>query len=101
MSNPIAFAADSVDKIRGLVVESKAALAHLFKLVLPRPPQEKTLHELSKTFLVKEETDVEVLKRTSRIYSAILALQVMMGNGIEVNYQEMVKMLPKDEDGVV
>ena len=99
MSEPISFAADSADKVRGLVVEAKAALAHLYKLVLPRLPQDKTLHELSEAFLVKETTAVEVLKRNSRIYGAFLALQVMMGNGIETNYEEIVKMLPKDKDG--
>ena len=101
MGDPLSFAADSADKVRGLVVEAKAALAHLYKLVLPRLPQERTLHELAETFLVKKTTAVEVLKRNSRIYGAFLALQVMMGNGFELNYEEVVRMLPKDKDGAL
>ena len=101
MGEPISFAADSADKVRGLVVEAKAALAHLYKLVLPKLPQEKSLHELAETFLVKRKTAVEVLKRNSRIYGAVLALQVMMGNGVELDYEEVVRTLPKDKDGVL
>ena len=62
MSEPLSFAADSADTVRGLVVEAKAALAHLYKLVLPRLPQERSLHELAETFLVKKKTAIEVLK---------------------------------------
>ena len=104
MSEPISFAADSADKVRGLVVEAKASLAHLYKLVLPKLPQEKSLHELAETFLVKRKTAVEVLKRwrrLSRIYGVVLALQVMMGNGVELDYEEVVRTLPKDKDGIL
>ena len=73
MEDPVAFAADSADRVRELVVKAKAALWRLFGLVLPKLPEEKTLHELTETFLVKETTAVEVLKRTSRIYGAFLA----------------------------
>src|SRR4051812_37028503 len=83
MSRPISFAADSADKVQGLVVEAKAALARLYQLVLPRLPQGKTLHELSEAFLIKETTAIAVLKWNSRIYGVFLALQIMMGNGVE------------------
>ena len=38
MGDPLAFAADSADRVRELVVKAKAALARLFKLVLPKLP---------------------------------------------------------------
>ena len=101
MDNPMSFAADAADKVRALVAEAKVALAHLHKLVLPKLPQEKSLHELVETFIIKEKTAVEVLKRNSKIYGAVLALQVMMGNGVELNYEEVVQTLPKDKDGAL
>src|SRR4051794_21146814 len=99
MGEPVSFAVDSAGNVWELVMKAKAALARIYKLVLPRLPQDKTLHELTEAFLIKETTAVEVLKHNSRIYGAFIALQVMMGNGIETNYEEIVKMLPKDEDG--
>ena len=51
MDNPMSFAADAADKVRALVAEAKAALSHLHKLVLPKLPQDKSLHELAETLL--------------------------------------------------
>lgn len=99
MSEPISFAADAVDRALELVTEAKSALSHLYRLVLPRLPQAKTLHELSETFLVKETAAIEVLKRKSRVFGAFLALQIIMGNGVELNFEEVVKMLPRDKEG--
>src|SRR3954451_2342998 len=96
MNDPTSFAANSVDKVQGLIVEEKTALARLRRLVLPKVPQVKTLHELSDTFLVKEKTAVEVLKAKSRVFGAYIALQVMMGNGVDLDYEEVVKRLPQD-----
>ena len=101
MKDPVSFAAAGADKVKALVLEAKAALSHLHKLVLPRLPQEKSLHDLAETFIVKEKTAVEVLKRNSKIYGAVLALQLMMGCGVELNYEEAVQTLPKNKDGVV
>ena len=56
---------------------------------------------MAETSLVKKKTAIEVLKQNSRIYGAFLALQVMMGNGVELDYEEIVKMLPKDKDGAL
>ena len=80
MDNPVSFAADSADKVRALVAEAKAALAHLHKLVLPKLPQDKSLHDLAETFIIKEKTAVEVLKRNSKIYGAVLALQLLLAS---------------------
>ena len=68
MDNPMSFAADDADKVRTLVAEAKAARAHLHKLVLLKLPQDKSLYELAETFIIKEKTVVEVLKRNSKIY---------------------------------
>ena len=34
-------------------------------------------------------------------FNPFLALQVMMGNGVELDYEEVVRMLPKDKDGAL
>src|SRR4051794_25263877 len=99
MNDPISFVSNSADKVQGLIVEANTALARLHRLVLPKVPQVKTLHELSDTFLVKEKTAVEVLKAKSRIFGAYIALQVMMGNGVDLDYEEVVKRLPQDQEG--
>src|SRR3954462_12540022 len=90
INEPISFAAESVNKVQGLVMEAKTALARLHRLVLPKVPQVKTFHELSDTFLVKEKTAVEVLKSKPLVFGPYLALQIMMGNAVELDNERMV-----------
>ena len=61
--------------------------------------QEKTLRELSEAFFIKNADPIEVLKRTSHIYGALLAFQLMMGYNVEAEFEEMSKALLKEEDG--
>ena len=100
MEDSLSFATDSAERVQALVVKAKAALSTLFGLVLPKLPQEKTLDELAETFLIKEPNSIEVLKRTSRIYGALLAFQLLMGYNIEADFETMSKALPTGEDGV-
>ncbi|KAK1643738.1 hypothetical protein QYE76_061543 [Lolium multiflorum] len=42
---------------------------------------------------------IEVFKRTSRTYGAVLAFQLMMGYGFKGDIEGMTKELPKEQDG--
>src|SRR4051794_36123149 len=50
----------------------RTLLLLISKLVLARLPQDNTLHELTKAFLVKETTVVEVVKHNSHVYGAFI-----------------------------
>ena len=42
---------------------------------------------------------MEVFKRTSRILGALVAFQLLMGYGVDANFEAMLQELPKAEDG--
>ena len=68
----ISFVVDSSEQVQGMLVKTKVALSKLYGLVFPKLSQEKTLEELTKAFFVKDADPIEVLKRTSRIFGALL-----------------------------
>ena len=73
MDDPVSFAAESAARVQTLLTKVKSALSTLFGLVFPKLPQDKTLEELAKTFIVDGSSRIVVLKRTSRILGALLA----------------------------
>jgi hypothetical protein len=99
MTDAISFAVDSGEQVQGLLKKTKAALSKLYALVFPKLSQEKTLGELAEVFIVGHDDPIEVLKRTSRLYRALLAFQLMMGYGVEAQFEELSKALPVEEDG--
>ena len=99
MDDPASFAAEAVERVQTLVTKAKSALSTMFGLVFPKLPQNKSLEELAKTFIVNGGSKIKVLKRTSRILGALLAFQLLMGYGIEVNFEAMLTDLPKAADG--
>jgi hypothetical protein len=68
-------------------------------MIFPKANQEKTLEQLTDTFTVDTKVTIEVFKRTSRTYGALLAIQLMMGHGFKADMELMTKELPKDQDG--
>ena len=99
MDDPASFAAEAVERVQTLVTKAKGALSTMFGLVFPKLPQNKPLEELAKTFIVNGGNRIEVLKRTSRILGALLAFQLLMGYGIEADFEAMLTDLPKAADG--
>ena len=99
MDDPASFAAESAARVQTLVTKAKSALSTMFGLVFPKLPQNKTLEELAKTFIANGGGRIEVLKRTSRILGALLAFQLLMGCGIEADFEAMMLDLPKADDG--
>ncbi|KAK1619629.1 hypothetical protein QYE76_025146 [Lolium multiflorum] len=78
-----------------LLVKGKSVLAQIHSTI----KQEKTLGQLIDTFAVDTKEAIEVFKRTSRTFGAVLAFQLMMGYGFKGDIEEMTKGLPKGQDG--
>jgi hypothetical protein len=99
MSDAISFVVDSSEQIQELLKKTKEALSKLFLLMFPKLDQDKTLGELVKTFFIDSGNTIEVLKRRSRLYGAVLAFQLLMGYGFESDLERLTKALPENEDG--
>jgi hypothetical protein len=99
ISDAISFAIDSSDQIQELRKKAKGALSKLFLLMFPKLDQDRTLEELVDAFFIDTDNSIEVLKRRSRLYGALLAFQLLMGYGFEADMERLTKELPKNEDG--
>jgi hypothetical protein len=72
MSDALTFAVESCEQIEGLLTKVKGALSKLFSLLFPKLDQNKTLGDMENTFYVESSNAIEVLKRRSRLYGAVL-----------------------------
>jgi hypothetical protein len=61
--------------------------------------QNKTLGEMAETFFIESSDAIEVLKRRSRLYGAVLTFQLLMGHGLSSKLEKFSKELPVDDDG--
>jgi phosphoenolpyruvate synthase/pyruvate phosphate dikinase len=84
---------------RELLEKGKGAMARMHSMIFPKIKQDKTLGQLIDAFAVDTKEVIEVFKRTSRTYGALLAFQLMMGHGFKADIEEMSKELPKEQDG--
>jgi hypothetical protein len=100
MANLISFAEDSSEQVLGPLMNTKAALSKLYALVFPKLNQEKTFGELAEAFFVDTGDSIELVKRTSHLYGALLAFQLMIGYNVEAEFEELSKALPVGEDGI-
>ena len=89
----------SSEQAQDLLKKTKAVLSKLYGLVFPKLPQGKTLGELTEAFFVDHPDPIEVLKRSSRIYGALLTFQLLMGHGVPADFDEVSKAIPVEEDG--
>ena len=69
-------------------------------MIFPKANQNKTLGQLVDTFSVDTEGIIELFKRTSRTYGALLAFQLLMGYGFKDDMELLTTELPKDKDGL-
>jgi hypothetical protein len=67
-------------------------------MMFPKLDQNKTLEEMADTFFVDSSEVVEVLKRRSRLYGAVLTSQLLMGHGLGSKLEKLSKALPMDTD---
>jgi hypothetical protein len=99
ISDAISFAIDSSDQIQELLKKAKGALSKLFLLMFPKLDQDRTLEELVDAFFIDTDNSIEVLKRRSRLYGALLAFQLLMGYGFEADMERLTKAMPNEKDG--
>jgi hypothetical protein len=92
---------ESSKVIQALLHKNKGVMSRLHAMIFPKANQEKTLEQLTNTFVVDTKDIIEVFKRTSRTYGALLAFQLMMGYGFKADMERMSKELPKDQDGQI
>jgi hypothetical protein len=84
--------------VLGLLKKAKGALSRLYSMIFPKMKDDKTLDDMAASFLVDPSEPVEVLKRRSRLFGAVLTFQLLMGRGMESNLEELSKTLPVDND---
>nr|XP_051197352.1 uncharacterized protein LOC127310747 [Lolium perenne] len=98
MSDALSFATESSDQLQGLLKKAKGALSKLFSMMFPKLDQNKTLGEMAENFFVESSDAIEVLKRRSRLYGAVLTFQILMGHGLGSDLEKLSKALPVDAD---
>ncbi|KAK1650719.1 hypothetical protein QYE76_068524 [Lolium multiflorum] len=98
MSDALSLAAESNVQVLGLLQKTKGALSRLFSMIFPKMKQDKTLGEMADAFLVDPSEHVEVLKRRSRLFGAVLTFQLLMGHGLGSELEKLSKALPVDDN---
>ncbi|KAK1693731.1 hypothetical protein QYE76_010428 [Lolium multiflorum] len=98
-ANALSMTLASHHLVEDLLRKGKGAMARMHLMIFPKIDQNKTLGQLIDAFAVNTQEVIEVFKRTSRTYGALLAFQLMMGHGFKADIEEMSKELPKEHDG--
>jgi hypothetical protein len=62
-------------------------------MMFPKLYQNKTLEEMVDTFFIESSNAIEVLKRCSRLYGAVLTFQLLMGHGLGSDMEKLSKTL--------
>ncbi|KAK1632464.1 hypothetical protein QYE76_006779 [Lolium multiflorum] len=96
-SDALSLAAESNVQVLGLLQKTKGALSRLYSMIFPKK-QDKTLGEMAYAFLVDSSEPVEVLKRRSRLFGAVLTFQLLMGYGMGSDLEKLSKALLVDDD---
>ncbi|KAK1682772.1 hypothetical protein QYE76_043620 [Lolium multiflorum] len=98
IADALSLAAESNVQVLGLLQKTKGALSRLYSMIFPKAKQDKTLGEMADTFLVDSSEPVEVLKRRSRLFGAVLTFQLLMGHGLESDLEKLSNVLPVDDE---
>jgi hypothetical protein len=99
MSDALSFATDSCNQVQGLLMKTKGALSKLFLMMFPKLDQNKTLGKMADTFFINSSEAIEVLKRRSHLYGAVLTFQLLMGHGPGSELERLSKAFPVDANG--
>ncbi|KAK1607665.1 hypothetical protein QYE76_031338 [Lolium multiflorum] len=98
-SDALSLAAESNVQVLGLLQKTKGALSRLYSMIFPKMKQVKTLGEMAESFLIDPSEPVEVLKRRSRLFGAVLTFQLLMGHGLGSELERFSEALPVDDNG--
>ncbi|KAK1643324.1 hypothetical protein QYE76_061129 [Lolium multiflorum] len=97
-ADALSLATESNVQVLGLLKKAKGALSRLYSMIFPKMKEDKTLDEMAASFLVDPSEPVEVLKRRSSLFGAVLTFQLLMGHGMGSDLEELSKALPVDND---
>ncbi|KAK1617484.1 hypothetical protein QYE76_023001 [Lolium multiflorum] len=97
-ADALSLATESNVQVLSLLKKAKGALSRLYSMIFPKMKEDKTLDEMAASFLVDPSEPVEVLKRRSRLFGAVLTFQLLMGHGMGSTLEELSKALPVDND---
>ena len=99
LEDSIAFAVDSADKLKNLFDKEKSALAKLYSQIFPKLPQVAGLEAMTGAFWTQKENPIEAIKRNQHVLGATMTYQLLMGHGVDADFEELSKSMPRDEDG--
>jgi hypothetical protein len=88
-ANALSLTLESHKLVQDLLQKGKGAMARMHSMIFPKIDQNKTLGQLIDTFAINTKEVIDVFKRTSRTYGALLAFQLMMGHGFKANIEAM------------
>ncbi|KAK1629985.1 hypothetical protein QYE76_004300 [Lolium multiflorum] len=91
MSDALSFATESSSQVHGLLQKTKGALSKLFSMMFPKLSQNKTLGEMADAFFIDSSKAIEVLKRRSRLFGAVLTFKLLMGHGLGSELEKLSK----------
>jgi hypothetical protein len=94
MSDALSLTTDSNNQVQGLLQKTKGALSKLFSMMFPKLSQNKTLGEMADTFFIESSEAIEVLKRRSHLFGAVLTFQLLMGHGVGSDLEKLSNALP-------
>jgi hypothetical protein len=98
MSDALSLATDANVQVLELLQKTKGALSRLFSMIFPKIKQDKTLGEMADAFSIDPSEPIEVLKRRSRLFGAVLTFQLLMGHGLGSKLEKLSKPLRVDEN---
>ncbi|KAK1681509.1 hypothetical protein QYE76_042357 [Lolium multiflorum] len=98
-SDALSLAAKSNVQVLGLLQKTKGALSRLYSMIFSKMKQLKTLGEMAESFVIDPSEPVEVLKRHSCLFGAILTFQLLMGHGLGSELERFSEALPVDDNG--
>jgi hypothetical protein len=67
-------------------------------MIFPKIKQDKTLGEMADAFFIDPSEPIEVLKRRSRLFGAVLTFQLLMGHGLGSELEKLSKALLVDDN---
>jgi hypothetical protein len=67
-------------------------------MIFPKIKQDKTLGEMADAFSIDTSEPIEVLKRRSRLFGAVLTFQLLMGHVLGSELEKLSKALPVGEN---
>ena len=77
------------------------ALTKLYSQIFPKMPQATSLEALTGVFWAHKENPIDAIKCNQRVLGATMTYQLLMGHGVDADFEALSKSMPRDEDGEI